>query len=141
MQKALSLFSTLDWVVAGGTIVAGVLLGQAWLVGLGLFGLLVAWYSPAKRVQGRLRRYLVKKHTPLDQSQVVAREDEFYASLQASPTPDAQSGSAVGAPLAPSFAPRTLTYAPLRLNPSRHNLLKPAAFDLAPRSKNPAPWA
>lgn len=144
MQKSLRLFSALDWVVASITLLVGLWLLNGWVILAGTIALAIAWYSPAKRVSARLQKYLFKKRQTEDHSSVLLREDEFYASLrpdvnQASKASQGPDGLGEAPPV--DFTLRPYTYAQVRLNSSRHNLLTSKSLDLTPSEQQARRWA
>lgn len=139
MQKTLRLFSALDWVVSSVTLAIGLWTLNVWVIVAGVLGLAVAWYSPARRVSARLQKYLFKKRQAEDHSHVLAREDEFYASLRGEAAGAQEEAQTPGEPsVAPAadFSRSSYVYAQARLNPSRHNVLKPQYFDLTPGTRH-----
>ena len=134
MNKLLNALSKLDWVLALGTLAYGAYHRDWLILSAGVLGVAVAWYRPADKVKVALEKYFLAKKRPKDDSAKLLQEEAFYAeALQETQSDLAAISEPEGPPSAPSadFRRALGGYASVRLNPSRHNQLSPAAFDIS----------
>ena len=144
MQKTLRIFNLLDWFVAIGTLLVGLVLLNGWVLAGGAFGLAMAWYKPAERIKKRLESKFLRKKSPRDDSAAVLAEDAFYdQALKGTSRVEeasAPSPAATEAPAAvPDFRRGPRGYSGVFLHPSRHNQLKQAHLNLA-RQPDKTTW-
>ena len=79
MEKALKYLSLTDWLLSIGTLVVGAYLQNLYIIGAGVFGLLMAWYSPAKRIKAAMSKKFLRKTPQTRTDEVhVAADDAFY---------------------------------------------------------------
>lgn len=126
MDKLIRIFSTLDWVVGGITVLVGLYLLNGWVIASGALGLLAAYYKPAQRIKTAMEKKLLRKKAKVDDSTADLHEDAFYAHML--------SGDEVAEHAAPeatmvAHAPRTYHdalpgYGVVYLSPNKHNQLK-----------------
>lgn len=128
MQKVIQYLSKLDYLVAAGCIIWGIYYSDYLVVAAGVFGFFLARLNLAQRVQKRLEKYLVKKKTTEDHSDLLAEQEKIYDErlLNASNTQDIDYSK-----LEP------IQYTLVQALPSKHNLLlKPGVLDLNANNKN-----
>lgn len=137
MDKLLRIFSALDWLVGGFSIVIGLYLQNGWVVAGGCLGLLAAYFKPALLIKAKLEKTILKKKPKTDDSAVALAEDAFYATMLGSQAvPAAQDQPAAQpAPVVPRTYRDSLPgYGGVFLSASKHNQLKQAHLRLLPSS-------
>ena len=127
MQKTIKYLGYLDYVVALGTIIYGLLVGPSWLAAAGGLGLVLAWYSPAAKIQRLLATHF------LGRKKRAHAADDAAAALEAIRL--AEEAAEIEAPGIPAkardFRSNGFTsYGPMRLAANRHNLLRPSSGNL-----------
>lgn len=121
MDKLLRIFTTMDWLVGGLSIVIGLYLQNWWVVAGGFVGLAAAYFKPALIIKAKLEKKFLRKKAKTDDSAVSQAEDVFYAQMLGQQLPDE-----VVKQETVSLPPRTYRdslppYAGIYLSGSRHN--------------------
>lgn len=128
MNKLISYLSALDWLVSGCTLALGLYQQNVLLIGVGVFGLLLAWLKPAARVKAYLEKKFLRKKTAQSDTQAVLAEDAFYAQVLdddgAEPSPAVSD--------TPANFSANLPAGALRFSGHRHNLVQARHLNLAP---------
>ncbi len=76
MDKFLKIFNKVVWLVAFGSLGAGLYLDNGWLLAGGVLGMGTAWYKPAERVKKVLEKKMLRKTpAPSDTHKVLAQDD------------------------------------------------------------------
>jgi hypothetical protein len=139
MQKLLKYLTTLDWVLAIATIGYGAWTQTWWILGMGVLGLAVAWYSPAKRVQAKLANSTLASRRRAKEAAAAQAAIDAVAESEGDGVPEADpshsSSSATSGTPSTSGAPRSYAqrltgYSAVRLHPSKHNRLSASSFNL-----------
>jgi hypothetical protein len=138
MNKLISHLSALDWLVSGSTLAFGIYQQNLLLIGLGVLGLLLAWYKPAARFKSHLEKKFLRKKVAQSDTGAILAEDAFYSEvLGAETAPDAilARGSETPTNFRGTLQPGTLYF-----SSHRHNLVHNRHMNLA---TPPAPrdWA
>lgn len=130
MQKLLTRLTALDWILSGATLAYGLWSKNPLIIGVGAVGLLIAWYSPAKRLQTKMANSSLASRRRAKESaaaqaaiEAVAEEEAAKSTLGAEPVATSE--------LPPrNFSSQISAYAGMRLTPSKHNRLQPSSFNL-----------
>lgn len=122
MDRAIKFLSWTDWALSSGTLVVGLYLQNWYIVGGGVLGLLVAWYSPSKRIKAAMEKKFLRRTPSKRRDEAdIAQADAFYAQGTAEGAgPEAPSPVVRGADYSRQWAAGTLY-----LHGSPHNLLRP----------------
>jgi len=121
MEKLLSIFNALDWLVGGLSILVGLYMQNWWLVAGGALGLLAAYFKPAVIIKNKLEKKFLRKKAKTDDSGAALAEDTFYAQVLGSAAGEVAEPEPV-VPQAPRAYPDPLpAYAGIYLSSSRHN--------------------
>lgn len=117
MEKILKVLKSVDWLLAIGTVVVGLVLAKPIVVAAGALGVAVAWYSPAERIKRRLEKKFLRKSPA---APTVTLDEAIYE----------QTSTEEGEPQSESN-PQSVSYSAslvtggVYLHSSPHNLLKP----------------
>lgn len=123
MEKLIKYLSALDWFLGIGTILYGLIVGPLYIALFGALGLCVAWYKPAPRIKKYLESRVLAKAPSTKDTHAVLDAEKFYAEML--------EGSATAAALpAKKNYSANVTFGPMFLGGSRHNILAPAHFNL-----------
>ncbi len=136
MDKFLKIFNKVDWLVAIGSLGAGLYLDNGWLLAGGVLGMGTAWYKPAERVKKVLEKKMLRKTPAPSDTHKVLAQDDFYQQM--------------GVTEAPALAQepvnqvrqftRALKPGPVHLSASRHNVLKHEHLKLPTDQPVPTRW-
>lgn len=139
INKSLTALNRLDWLVAAGTLVAGIYLSSPWLIAAGFLGFATAWYKPAERIKRRLEKKFLRKKTVASDAKSVQAEDAFYANVLGTGVVEPTLHAADAAPASLNFS-ATPTWGKLGLNQSPHSVLRYTHLNLATGAV-PRTWA
>ena len=128
MNKLISYLSALDWLVSGCTLALGLYQQNVLLIGVGVLGLLLAWFKPAARVKAYLEKRFLRKKAVHSDTQAVLAEDAFYAQV----LDDGALDPAPAVSDTPANFSANLPAGALRFSGHRHNLVQARHLNLAP---------
>lgn len=134
MQKTLSALRLLDWTVAGGATLWGLVTFNYWWLGVGAMSLVLVYLNPGMHIKRWLERKFLGRGAPKASSAVAVRE--AMADL-AQNEDDKQ--KEVQPPVTPNFGRMGfISYGPLTASLNPHNRLRASNMRLRGRS---LPWA
>lgn len=127
MQKTLKHLSTLDWVLSILTLAYGAWAQNPYFIGAGVLGLLLAWFSPAKRIQAKMANSAFASRRRVKEAAAAQAAIDAVADTDAT---NHEAAAEASPPKRADYSLRLAGYAPLRLNPSKHNRLRADSFNL-----------
>lgn len=129
MEKLLKRLQFFDLFLSLGTLAYGVFSHNIWITAFGILGLVLAWFSPASKLQEKMKRYS-KNNRRIKAQEAAAKEAVEAVALTEQDVLPVEDFGAAQASEAKPYARMYPGYSSATIHPGPHNLLSVKALNL-----------